>query len=292
MAETITRAAWLRLELEAAEDFLLRHADSADPIEQAQVTRRRREAAAHREELSRLDGSSMISIRLSGAGIEGSNAPVEAVKEIVQRYGQIADEYGTDVLVAPAESGSHVIRLVASAQGQLPSFDTFAEAADAVIGLSPDTLRSGESLEEHAFGHAADLTTGTLRAVRHIVAVLARLRIDAEFDLVAPGRGARVRIRRDAANDLDRILGDLEQETVDLRVDGVMRGFTSLGGQFEIEADRLYKGRVPNALRGAGNGIPLGSTVRAVIEQITTTFQSGEHRVRYRLKAIESAVDT
>jgi hypothetical protein len=288
MAETITREAWLRLELEAAETYLARFGDSADPVDQAQVTRRRSEAAAFREELAQLGGRSSVRFRLAGHGIEGNNAPVDLVKEIVHRYGQIADEHGAGVLVAPASSGSHVIEFVAPAQTPLPTFDTFAEAADAVIGFSPDTLASGESLEQHALIHAADLTTATLLAVSRLVAALAKHRVDAVVDLESPARKAQVTFRRQAANDLDRILRDLHQVTVELEVRGLLRGFTALGGQFEIEADRAYRGRVPKALRAAASGIPLGSEVRALIEQITTTLQSGDHRVRFRLKSIES----
>ena len=80
MAETISRKAWLRLELEAAEDYVTRFAASRDPVEQAQVVRRSREATEFRDELSRLEGAPVVSIRLSGPGIEGSNAPVELVK--------------------------------------------------------------------------------------------------------------------------------------------------------------------------------------------------------------------
>ena len=287
MADTITREAWLRLELEAARDYVARFGDSADPIEQAQVSRRGREAKVLEDELGRRGGAPVVTFRLVGPAIEGSNAPPELVKEVIQRYDQIATEYGTEILVAPARAGSHVITLVGPLQMELPTFNTFAEAAEAVIGLSPDMVQAGQSLEDHALSHAADLTAATLGALRQLMGALARHRIDAEIELETQERSASVRIRRDAAIALDGMLKDVAQHTVPRHVQGVMRGFTALAGQFEIEApDRVYRGRVPKAMRAAADGIPLGSAVQAEIEEITTTFQSGDQRVRYRLKSI------
>ena len=47
----ISRAEWLRLEIEAADQYVARHRDSNDPIEQSQVHRRQREADALGAEL-------------------------------------------------------------------------------------------------------------------------------------------------------------------------------------------------------------------------------------------------
>ncbi len=290
MAETITREAWLRLELEAARDYVARFRDSSDPIEQAQVSRRLREAQLIEDELGQLLGPAVVTFRLMGPAVEGNNAPPELVKEIIQRYDQIATEYGTEVLVAPAHAASHVITLVGPSQLELPTFNTFAEAASAVIDLSPDVVQAGESLEDHALVHSADLTAATLAALRQMIGAMSRYRIDTEIQLDTQERSASVWFRRDAAIALDRFLKDLAEHTSLLQVDGVMRGFTARGGQFEIEtADRVFKGRVPKAMRAAADGIALGTAVHAEIEEITATFQSGDQRVRYRLKTIAGA---
>lgn len=207
MAETITREAWLRLELEAARDYVARFGDSSNPIEQAQVSRRLREAQVIEDELGRLSGATVITFRLVGPAIEGNNAPPELVKEIIQ------------TLVGPS-------------QLELPTFNTFAEAASAVIDLSPDVVQAGESLEDHALAHSAGLTAATLAALRQMMGTMSR---------------------------------------------------------YLETADRVYKGRVPKAMRAAADGIPLGSAVHAEIEEITATFQSGDRRVRYRLKTIAGA---
>jgi hypothetical protein len=209
------------------------------------------------------------------------------VKEIIHRYDQIATEYGTEILVAPARAGSHVITLVGPLQQQLPTFNTFAEAAEAVIGLSPDMVQAGQSLEDHTLSHAADLTAATLGAVRQLMGALSRLKVDAAIELSTGERSASVRIQREAAGAIDRLLKDVEQQSVLLRLEGVIRGFTALAGQFEIEvSNRVYRGTVPTAMRAAADGIPLGSAVQAEIEEITTTFRSGDQRVRYRLQSI------
>jgi hypothetical protein len=48
---TISRAEWLRLEIQAADQYVARHRDSDDPIERRQVHRREREADALRAQL-------------------------------------------------------------------------------------------------------------------------------------------------------------------------------------------------------------------------------------------------
>jgi len=290
MADDMTREHWLAFEIELAEEFIRRNADRPDPIYQSQVAGRRRELERHRAELESIAAGPALEFHLAGKGIEGHNAPLDVVRSVVQRYGEIADEFGADVLVAPAAPGSHTIRIVAPRQQRLGEFDTFADAALAMIDLSPDAVDRDETLEQHTLDRAADFTSRTLKSIASLLKVLATNGIDVELDLTSTERSAHVRIGRDHANTLVRILEDVDQQVRDVAVDGTLSGFTLHSGRFEIDtATRSYHGTVPKARRAAAQGIAFGSQVHAVLEEITAQLSSGELRVRYRLKQIERA---
>lgn len=290
MAETMARADWLRAEIEIAREYVDRHStDVHDPITEAQVGRRQRELIELRRELDGLESPTrQLTFHLSRGQIEGHNAPLELVRTIVQRLGEITDEFGVPVLVAPARTGSHVITIVGPAQGEFAlGFDPFADAALVLIALIPGSPQ-GRAFEEHVREQAAGFTPKTLVAARDIMDALSKHAVDAALDLVSLGRTAHARIQREVAQDLWRILSDVESETQEIEVVGRLRGF--MEGErttFRIEGDEDYRGNVPAQLRSAADGIAHGSQVRAVLDEITRRQPTGEHRVLYRLKSIE-----
>jgi len=294
MNETITRAQWLREEIEDAQRYIaLPHTDG-DPVAQAQVNRRARELVELRRELARIEsGERRTSIHLEGTGIIGNDAPLALVDTIVHRYGQIANEYSADVLIAPSATGSHVINIVGPAQDQFPldAPDPFAEAALALISMSPEMLGRGKVLEERAREAAALLSNPTFVAIREMMNAISVHNVDAEIDMVSRGRTSKVRIRRQDAQDIETIMRNLSRTVDEVVVEGILRGFTEGSGRFEIESDRPLAGRVPLELRSAAEGIALGDRVRAKLEQVTTTLPSGDDRVIYRLRSIEQIDD-
>jgi hypothetical protein len=290
MAETTTRSDWLRAEIELARDYIERHrADVGDPVALAQLARRERELIELHRELDKLESPTReLTFRLKSGQIEGHNAPVGLVRTIVQRIGEITDEFGVHALVAPALPGSHVITFVGPAQGELAiSVDPFADAALALMALSPERT-DGQPFEEYVREHAAEYTPKTLVAAREIMDSLSRHGVDATLDLVSLGTSSHAGIPRAVAQDVGRILADVESETREVEVTGRLSGF--MEGRpttFRIEADRDYRGTVPAPLRSAADGIPHGSTVHAVLDEIASRLPSGDTRVRYRLKSIQ-----
>jgi hypothetical protein len=290
MAETMTRAEWLRTEIELATSYIDRHSTGdPDPIERAQLNRRERELSELQHELDQLEGATReFTVRLTSGQIEGHNAPVSLVRTVVQRVGEIADEFGVSALVAPALQGSHVIKFVGPAQGQLPlSIDPFADAAQALMALAADRAR-GQPFEEHVLEQAAGYTPKVLMAARQLMDSLSKYGVDATLDMVSLGRTSHAQISRSVAQDLGRILADIESDTQEIQVVGRLSGF--MEGKpttFRIEGDRDYRGNVPAPLRAAADGIPHGSTVKAVLDEITSRPPSGNTRVRYRLRSIQ-----
>lgn len=289
MSDTIPQTAWLAEEIKLAEEYLARHEADDDPVHLAAIGARQRELDVLRRQLARLESPTQeLDIKLAGGQVRGHDAPIDLVRQVMQRYAEIATEFDAEALVSPATPGSHVIHVVGPTQGQLavPGADTFAEAAAALMELSPDAMPRGAVLSEHARTRAEEFTPKTLIAVRELMNTLSSFGVSADLDLVSPTRTAHVSFRRDVAQELTRVLADLQNESEILTVVGVLRGFMEFGLTFEIEGDQLYKGRVPAALREAAEGIRIGADVAARIEKITSTRPSGDERVRYRLRSI------
>lgn len=248
-----------------------------------------RELAELRAEYVRAIGGA-FDVRLSGRPVHGSNAEIDVVTAVVRQLSEIADEYGAEALIAPSRAGSHIISVVTPDQLELiEPGAAFADAMSTIVSLG-ERVGSSE-FEPHVLAVAADYSPGTLRAVKGLMGTLAERGANAEFTLTSPARTARVVITAAMANNIHRTLDALNQDTVERILIGDLMGFTEFAGRFEIQVPgeaEPYRGHVPKALRATARGIPLGSPVTAVVEEITIRLPSGDHRVRYRLRSVAS----
>lgn len=75
MSETLSREAWLRMEIALDREYAARYRSSDDPVERAQSARRQREADVKLTELEGIRSRARFVVSLAGREIEGHNAP-------------------------------------------------------------------------------------------------------------------------------------------------------------------------------------------------------------------------
>lgn len=296
MTASMRRVDWLAEEIRADHEYGDRFQHSDDPVERSQAERRLREAADKQIELQQLSGGARFSLRLTGSRIESNRAPVAVVKGIAQQLETLAEEFGAEMLVAPAASGSHIIEVTGSPQASLfpddPLYDpdeAFAAAANVLVGLSPprgDQQRWEGDVEQVA----SDLSPAALLAARHFVEVLSDYHLNVDMELQRRSGQSRVRLTTEGATFVRSVLSNVARDVEAVRHVGVLSGFTKGSGRFEIEVDGVeMSGRVPKALRSAAEGIPFGSRVVVTAERVTTTLRSGAVREHLRLTSIDAA---
>lgn len=295
MADTMRREAWLRAELEYEHETLERLEGLADPdhVDQAQRFATIERIGSLEGELLELGGPTTLLMRLSGGRIEGHNAPIDAVRTFYDQVAKLADDYETEVLVAPPSPGSHVLKFVTPAQLEL-DLDTptseqgFLELADAVLGFSPDITRDNDG--SATVRRAADLSPDAVRAVRRMLQALVAARANLEMTLTADSVRRRATISAEAASFLDLHLSMIDRNIDTETITGRLEGWTKGSGTFELDvAGEIIRGRVPKAVRSQGLGLTIGSQVRATIDIITTERPGMPNVVSRRLKSIEAA---
>lgn len=296
MTAAMSRVTWLAGEIRADREYGDRYHDSDDPVERAQAVRRLREADDKEQELHRLSRGALFSLRLTGKPIEGNLAPIAVIKAITQQLENLADDFGAEILVAPAAAGSHIIELSSSPQGSLfpsdPTYDpdeAFAAAAGVLVGLSApngDQQRWEGAVEQVA----SDLSPAALLAARRFVEVLSDYHLNVDMQLQRQNRQSQVRLTSQDATFVRTVLSNVVRNIEEVRYVGVLNGFTKGTGRFEIEVDGAeLAGRVPKVLRSSADGIPFGSRVVVTAERIVTTLRSGAVREYLRLMSIDPA---
>jgi hypothetical protein len=294
MTASMSRVDWLAEEIRADREYGDRFENSDDPVERAQAVRRLREAVDKERELHRLSGGAQFSLRLTGTPIEGNLAPIAVVKAITQQLENLADDFGAEMLVAPAAAGSHIIEVTSSPQGSLfpadPQFDpdeAFAAAAGVLVALSApggDQQRWEGTVEQVA----SDLSPAALLAARRFVEVLSDHHLNVDMQLQRQNRQSNVRLTSQDATFVRTVLSNVERNIEEVQYVGVLNGFTKGTGRFEIEVDGdEIAGRVPKSLRSAAEGIPFGSRVVITAERVVTTLRSGAVREHLRLISID-----
>lgn len=291
MTASMSRADWLADEISADREYAVRCAESDDPIERAQASRRRRDADSKQAELEALADGAHLSLRLTGHGIRHHSAPLAVVKGLMQQIETIADEFGADMLIAPAAAGSHVIEVTSSYEPSLfeddPRFDpqvAFTDAARVLLDLASPPFGDSERWEASVEQLASDLSPAALLATRHFVEVLADHHVTVDLDLRSRRTGGRAHLTDEGAAFVRRVLSNVERVVEPAQYTGVLSGFTRGSGRFEIEVDGdELSGRVPKSLRGAADGVPIGSRVVVSVEKVTTTLRSGALRDHLRL---------
>lgn len=298
MSETLTHEQWLEFEISLDEEYVSKHVESTDPVERAQVERRRRDADAKRAELATVREAPHLALRLTGRAIETNNAPISLVKDLVSRLEVMAEEFGAELLVAPSSPGSHVIELAGPRERSLfldgSEYDTdvpFGALARSLVDLAPKpNNRSEEEWEQSIQESAVELTDAALAAVRGLVDTLAKSHVNLDIRLTGRAGSAEASLSDKSSAFVHRVLNDVQREVQRVSLDGVLDGFTRGTGRFEITTTSgLMAGRVPRALRSAADGIEIGSPVVAEIDQTTTTLKSGGTRVSFRLVSLHRA---
>ncbi|MCB0967505.1 MAG: hypothetical protein KDB37_11775 [Ilumatobacter sp.] len=291
MTASMSRADWLAEEIRADREYALRCAESDDPIERVQASRRSREADAKQAELEALADGAHLSLRLTGRGIRHHSAPLAVVKGLIQQIETLADEFGADMLVAPAAAGSHVIEVTAAHEPSLFEDDArfdpqvaFTDAAHVLLALAPPPLGDSERWEASVEQVASELSPAALLAARHFVEVLADHHVTVDLGLRSRRSAGRAHLTDEGAAFVRRVLSNVERDVELVEYSGVLSGFTKGSGRFEIEVDGdEVSGRVPKSLRTAADGVPIGSRVVVSVEKVTTTLRSGSIREHLRL---------
>ena len=298
MSETLTHEQWLEFEISLDEEYVSKHAESTDPVERAQAERRRRDAEAKKAELSAVRGAPLLALRLTGREIEGHNAPIAVVKEVISRVETMAEEFGTEVLVGIAAPGSHIIELTGPQETTLfqdgSVYDTdalFGALARSLVDLAPKpNTHSDEEWEQSIQESVAELTDLAMGAARGLVDMLAKHHVNLDIRLTGRAGSAEASLTDKSSAFVHRVLSDVQREVRRDVVLGMLDGFMRGTGRFEITtASGRIAGRVPTALRSAADGIEIGSQVVAEIDMTTTTLKSGGTRTSYRLVSLDRA---
>lgn len=296
MSETLTHEQWLEFEISLDEQYAEQHAESADPVERAQAERRRRDAEVKKAELAAARSTPHLALRLTGRPIETNNAPISLVKELVSRLETMADEFGAEVLIAPAAPGSHVIELTGPQERSLfedgSAYDTdapFGAFARSLIDLArKPNSRSDEEWEQSIQESVAELTDAAMAAARGLVDTLSKSHVNLGIRLTGRAGSAEASLSDASSAFVHRVLNDVRREVRRVQVQGILDGFTRGTGRFEISTrSGLVAGRVPRSLRSAADGIEIGHEVTAEIDKTTTTLKSGGTRVSHRLVSLE-----
>lgn len=292
----MTRADWLRFEIALYEDELTGLPEDAPRRETVKNVIRE-----HVAELGILEqDAGRLNIRLTGRSIHGNDAPADVVLAITRAMSELADEFATNLYIAPARQGSHILEFVAPPESQPrlqltddePSIQTFADSVGVLMGLAnrgapADTAT--ELLEEEI----GDLSLETLGIAKRLFGALADQDVTLHIDATSRDLSGQRLVDRQWANFVKSILADTTKTTDTLTMEGRLEGLMRAALRFELVVnDKVIRGRVPAAMRDDLDGIRIPSDVVAVMDRITTLLASGATRSFYRLKQIKPRDDS
>lgn len=289
----MTRADWLRFEISLSEEELA-GLEAGDPrrssVEDA--------LSEHRAELSMIEGDGgRLNVRLTGYAVHGNEAPADVVLAITRAMSDLADEFATNLYMAPARPGSHIIEFVAPPEPQVrlelsddePPMQTFADSVGVIMGLANQgaPAEAAPSLLDEAIG---SLSVETLGIAKRLFGTLAEKDVTLHLDATSRDLAGHRLVDRQWASFVKTVLDDTTKVTDTLTIEGRLEGLLRAALRFELQTDtQMIRGRVPAAMRDDLAGVRIPSNVVALVDKVTTLLASGSTRTFYRLKEIRSA---
>lgn len=289
----MTRTDWLRFEISLYEEELAGLA--LESPRRASVESALR---GHQSELGLIEGDGgRLNIRLTGQAVHGNEAPADVVLAITRAMSDLADEFATNLYMAPARPGSHIIEFVAPPEAQArlaltddePSMQTFAESVGVLMGLANRgaPAETAPGLLDDAIG---SLSVETLGIAKRLFGTLASRDVTLHLDAASRDLAGRRLVDRQWASFVKSVLDDTTKIIEPLTFHGRLEGLLRSALRFELQtSDELIRGRVPAAMRDDLDGVRIPSEVTAVVDKVTTLLASGSTRSYYRLKRIQPA---
>lgn len=287
----MTRADWLRFEISLCEEEL--SALPADSPRRESVTGALRD---HQSELAIFErDAGRLNVRLTGTAIHGNDAPADVVLAITRAMSELATEFATNLYIAPARPGSHIIEFVSPPEPQTrlqltddePSMQTFSDSVGVLLGLANQGAPADTATEllEDEIG---SLSVETLSIAKRLFGALSSRDVTLHIDATSRDLSGQRLVDRQWANFVKSVLDDTTQTTETLTMEGRLEGLLRAALRFELAVDgEVIRGRVPAAMRDELAGIQIPSDVVAVVERVTTLLASGATRSFYRLKQIK-----
>ena len=289
----MTRADWLQFEISLYEEELAGLAPESPRRASAEGA-----LLEHRSELGLIEGDGgRLKIRLTGQAVHGNEAPADVVLAITRAMSDLADEFATNLYMAPAQPGSHIIKFVAppAAQTRLaltddePSLQTFGESAGVLMGLANQgaPAETAPMLLEDAIG---SLSVETLGIAKRLFGTLASRDVTLHIDAASRDLAGHRRVDREWASFVKSVLDDTTKVTESLTFQGRLEGLLRSALRFELETSgELIRGRFPASMRDELEGVRIPSDVTAIVDKVTTLLASGSTRSYYRLKHVQPA---